>query len=90
MAATFSTYEAKAKFSEVLRRVRDGETVRITYRGAPVAEVRPLSGKPESAAQRLARLEREGQVLPPRGGGQFAPIARRPGALARFLAGRGS
>lgn len=90
MAATFSTYEAKAKFSELLRRVREGETVRITYRGETVAEVRPVSAKAESAAQRLARLEREGRVLPARGAGQFASIARRPGALGRFLAERGT
>ena len=38
---TYSTYEAKAKFSEVIRKVRAGQTVRIAYRGEEIAEVRP-------------------------------------------------
>ncbi|MYA59219.1 MAG: type II toxin-antitoxin system prevent-host-death family antitoxin, partial [Chloroflexi bacterium] len=33
MATTYSTYEAKAKFSEVIRRVREGETVVVSYHG---------------------------------------------------------
>lgn len=88
MAATFSTYEAKARFSELLRRVRGGETIQISYHGAAVAEMRPLPASPESAAERMATLEREGRLVPPRGAGAFTPIARRPGALARFLAAR--
>ena len=47
MSITYSAHEAKARFAEVLRRVRDGETVTVSYRGEPVAEVRPL---PERAA----------------------------------------
>ena len=39
---TYSTYEAKARFSEVLRQVRAGTTVTVTYRGEPVAEIRPI------------------------------------------------
>jgi prevent-host-death family protein len=89
MAVIFSTYEAKARFSEVLRLVRQGETVRISYRGTPVAEVRPLSAKAESLTQRMTRLEREGRVVAARGEGGFAPVQRRAGALNRFLAARG-
>ena len=48
---TFSTYDAKARFSEVLRRVREGRTVTVTYQGEPVAEIRPLD---RSAARLLA------------------------------------
>ena len=42
MRITYSAHEAKARFAEVLRHVRDGETVTVSYRGEPVAEVRPL------------------------------------------------
>ena len=89
MPVTFSTYEAKAKFSEVLRLVREGETVRISYRGDTVAEVRPISGRAETLPQRFARLAREGRVVVARADGSFAPLGRRSGALARFLATRG-
>lgn len=38
----YSTYDAKARFSEVIRHVREGRTVIVTYQGDPVAEIRPL------------------------------------------------
>ena len=84
--ATYSTYEAKAKFSEIMRRVREGKTVTISYRGEPVAEIRPLPKSPEDLRQRLSRLERDG-ILHRHGErkGKLRPIARVPGALARFL-----
>ena len=46
MADVYSTYEAKAHFSEILRKVRSGRPVRISYRGEEIAEVRPLSREP--------------------------------------------
>ena len=42
MGITYSAHEAKARFAEMLRHVREGETVTVSYRGEPVAEVRPL------------------------------------------------
>jgi antitoxin (DNA-binding transcriptional repressor) of toxin-antitoxin stability system len=33
-----------------LRRVEAGETLRVTVSGRPVAELRPLSGRPQSIA----------------------------------------
>ena len=42
MGITYSAHEAKARFAEVLRHVRGGETVTVSYRGEPMAEVRPL------------------------------------------------
>lgn len=41
MAKIYSTQEAKARFGEVLRRVRSGERVVISFRGEPIAEVSP-------------------------------------------------
>jgi prevent-host-death family protein len=35
-------FEAKTRLSELLDRVREGRTYRITKRGRPVAELRPI------------------------------------------------
>jgi prevent-host-death family protein len=85
---TYSTYEAKAKLSQILRRVRGGQRVFISHRGVPIAEVRPLA-KESGLAAALADMEEAGLVT--RAGerpGRLASIARRRGALARFLASR--
>ena len=42
MNIIYPAHQAKAKFSEVLRHVREGKTITISYRGEPVAELRPL------------------------------------------------
>lgn len=91
MAATYSVYEAKARFSEVIRQVRDGETVTVSYRGEPVAEIRAIKshGTP-TLEERLMELERSGELVRsavPRS--TLRPVERRPGALSRFLAERG-
>ena len=62
MSKVYSTYEAKAKFSEILRRVRAGGTVRISCHGEAVAEVRPVS-PPRSLGVSLRRMEEEGVVV---------------------------
>jgi prevent-host-death family protein len=84
---TYSTYEAKAKFSEILRRVRAGQKVVIAYHGKEVAEIRPLEKK--SLAASLRDLEQQGILGPqaePRR--NLAPVVRKAGALARFLESR--
>ena len=82
---SFTTYEAKARFSELLRRVREGEVVRITYYGEEVAELRPIE-RQESVEHRIKRLVVNG-VLEPASDpdARLNRIADRPGALARFL-----
>jgi prevent-host-death family protein len=81
----YSTYEAKARFSELLRKVRRGRSVTITYHGEPVAELRPVHGR-GSIEARVDRLSERGLVTPrPDRDGDLAPIATRPGALERFL-----
>jgi prevent-host-death family protein len=88
MTNTYPVSEAKAKFTELLRRVRGGHVVRISWRGKEVAELRPLAAARESFGERLARFEDCGIVTRPQR--QFLPrtVARRPGALRRFLAER--
>lgn len=84
----FSTYEAKARFSEVLRRVREGRTVTVTYHGEPVAEIRPLD-RSEGIAARLEWMRGRGVLsLSDDAGRRFEPVASKPGALRRFLEDR--
>ncbi len=88
MAQIYSAYEAKAKFSEILRKVKAGQRIIISYRGEEVAEICPIIA-PQSLEASLKQLETEGVISPPaRQDSELKPIAKRPGALARFLASR--
>ncbi len=91
MTLIYSIYEAKARFSEVIRRVREGRTVTVSYRGEPIAEIRSIERQREPTLdERLDDMERDGSLvasaIPRR---TFRPVERRPGAQARFLAERG-
>ncbi len=89
MNPTYSTYEAKARFSEVLRRVREGTAVTVTYHGTPVAEIRPLESETRSIDEHFAALEKRGIVTPAQD--PQSPLVvgpPNPGGLARFLAER--
>ena len=89
MTITYSTYEAKARFSEVLRQVREGKTVTISYRGEPTAEIRPIERRKQSIEECLDQMEREGTLTRARKPRQpIRMVARVPGALERFLADR--
>jgi prevent-host-death family protein len=89
MPRTYSTYDAKAKLSEILRKVRGGQRVGISYHGELVAEVTPVERARGGLKERLRRLEKEGVIAPARAGKQAIPrLARRPGALKRFLESR--
>ena len=89
MAIAYSTYEAKARFSEVIRLVRAGHTVTVTYRGRPVAEVRPINTDFETLEERLDDLATRGVIVRQEGPRRFlSPVTDRPGALERFLAER--
>lgn len=89
MAETYSTYEAKAKLSEILRKVETGRTIRISRHGKAIAEIRPLRDEPTTLEDRIADLRAQGTLTPqPATPASFRPIARRRGALRRFLAER--
>ena len=89
MRLIYSTYDAKARFSEVIRHVREGRTVTVSYRGEPVAEIHPIRERPHTTEERLRGLERRGVVVDTgKGRPPFKAIDHRPGALARFLADR--
>lgn len=86
MPLTYSTYEAKTHFSEVLRHVREGKTITVSYRGKPVAEIRPTLPSPQTLEDRLEQLKRQGIIVP---SGQpqrpLSALGKCPGALRRFL-----
>ena len=85
----YSTYEAKARFSEVIRQVRQGKTITVSYRGEPVAEIRPFPRRPETIEERLVEYERRGLLARPNGQRQpLKAVARQSDALRRFLAER--
>ena len=89
MGHVYSTYEAKAKFSEVMRKVRAGQRVVIAYRGEEIAEIRSIESADKDLADSLARLEDHGLLGPARKPtGKLRPLAKKPGALARFLESR--
>jgi prevent-host-death family protein len=81
---TYSTYDAKARFSELMRKVRSGRSVLITYRGEPVAELRPIE-RPGGTEARIRQLSERGLVTMVRERPPIVPVASRPGALERFL-----
>ena len=86
---TYSTYEAKARFSELIRRVRAGQRVVISYRGEEVAEIRPIHGDPGGPEKTIARLEEAGVLDHARKpSGPLRQLVARPGALTRFLESR--
>ncbi|MCP3982722.1 MAG: type II toxin-antitoxin system prevent-host-death family antitoxin [bacterium] len=88
MSKIYTTYEAKARFSEILRRVRDGQSVTISYHGTAVAEIRPVyaTGDEDRALQ---EMEDEGilsrSTAPT---GELSALAKKKGALKRFLDSR--
>ena len=88
MATSYSTHEAKAKFSELIKQVRAGRKVLITYRGERVAEIRPWKD-PDNLRARLRRAEEAGVLSKPKSRNRkFPALGKRPGALKRFLDSR--
>ena len=89
MADTYTTHDAKAKLSEIPRKVESGRVIRISRHGRLIAEIRPVRDEPGDLAARITELRERGAIVPASGGtGALRPVADRPGALARFLADR--
>lgn len=90
MTDIYSTYEAKARFSAILEKVRRGRTVIVSYRGKPLAEIRPIDQRPMDIAEQLESMAAHGRLVRSRvPRGKPRPVSRKPGALKRFLAERG-
>lgn len=71
---TVGARELKARLGGYLRKVRQGETLIVTDRGEPIAELRPIGQDLES---KLARLRAAGLVGG--GSGRLRPI--RPAVI---------
>jgi prevent-host-death family protein len=86
-----SITEAKNGLSALLDRVKHGEIVLIEDRGIPVAQLAPAVGVPLGHRGRLAQLERQGIVQPPRSTATSKLLlkpplrAPRPIALSRLV-----
>jgi len=89
VSRAYPVHEAKAKLSEILRRVKQGRTVTISERGKVIARVVPIEPSPDLPA-RLRQLEADGVLVRrAKRPGAIRPLARRRGGLRRFLASRG-
>ena len=89
---TIGTKDLKNNLSLYLRRVREGEVVRVTDRGKVIAELRGVPPGEGDEEQRLSELEATGIVT--RGSARFATfrgIRLKKGARASrtILADRG-
>lgn len=98
MKIIYTTDEVRDSLSEILKAIRAGETITVTERGVPVAEIRPLPEErrepyPNSSdklEQHLEEMRRRGVLQPAKGPRQpFKPGPHIPGALERFLKERG-
>ncbi|MCX5767472.1 MAG: type II toxin-antitoxin system prevent-host-death family antitoxin [Gemmatimonadetes bacterium] len=86
MKDTYSLYEAKAHLSAIVRRVREGHAVIVTVHGEPAVEIRAVEPQGHTLAARLTSLEERGILVPPAKRTHRIPqLAKRPGALKRFL-----
>lgn len=74
--------ELKTRLGLYLNRVRRGDTIVVTDRAEPVAELRPLSDSRDPATVRLARLAASGQITLPtrRGLVRLAPVRPTDGS----------
>jgi len=89
MKDRYSVYDAKAKLSEILRQLKRSHSVVITERGVDVARVIPA--EPASGLdKRIKALYQSGVITmnPSADPRKIGPVARRPGALKRFMASR--
>jgi antitoxin (DNA-binding transcriptional repressor) of toxin-antitoxin stability system len=90
MRDTYSLYDAKAQLSAIVRQVREGHPVIVTVHGEPAVEIRALPSVKTGIDAKLAQMAERGVLVRPKNPAvQFRAIARRPGALDRFLTERG-
>ncbi len=86
MRDTYSLYEAKAKLSAIVRRVREGHHVIVTLNGEPVVEMRPIASGEGGLDARMRNLAERGIIVRSESHRRrLRLVARRPGALKRFL-----
>lgn len=93
MRAIYSTFEAKAKFSQVVKEAINTGGVVISHRGTPVAKIVPYTVDDQSLDERISELCSSGHIAkstksPKEFLDQLSPIKVASGALKRFLEDR--
>lgn len=93
MDKRYSIFEAKAKFSEVVRTALSEGQVIVTQRGVPVIKIVPYLPDNHDLAQRLASLEGIGKARRAKKGwpdklSKHETAAVTEGAVRRFLEDR--
>jgi prevent-host-death family protein len=81
---TVGARELKTRLGAYLRRVRAGETLIITDRGEPTAELRPIPAPRQDLDARLRQLEMEGLVIC--GNGRPLPLFKPRRSKGKSLA----
>lgn len=76
---TVPSRELKNRLGKYLKLVKEGETVRITDRGRPIACIVPLGSQESEADRMMARLISKGGIT----FGSGLPIAQQPPARMR-------
>ena len=90
-SAIVGARELKTRLGTYLDRVRAGETILVTDRGNPIAELRPVGASDDATEQALRRMEAEGLITRstrPAGLTPFTPIELPPGVSASDLVSR--
>lgn len=85
MKYTYSIYDLKAKLSQALKYVDQGQQVIVTDRGRPSFEIISFKEKEEGLEQRLENFKRQGIIRVANNKDPLTPIASRPGSVERFL-----
>ncbi len=69
--------DLKNRLSAYLRLVKAGQTVVVSDRGQPIAELSPIGRRRQTSRDRLQRLIESGEVVPGKGRGlaPFDPIS---------------
>lgn len=80
--------ELKTRLGMYLKRVRKGETLLVTDRHEPIAELRPVTGTADPVVASLRKLAAEGVVQLPirRAPSSFAAIRARGASAAAAVA----
>ena len=68
----------------MIRQVREGNTVTVSYRGEPVAEIRPIPKAPQTIEERLDELERRKGFLATRKRTTYSVQRSENAGLRRF------
>lgn len=68
---TVSLAEAKARLSELVARAAEGETVQITRRGKPIAQITPIRAPRKPIDIALLRAVTDSMPMQPESAGEF-------------------